>query len=751
MASASPSGAPENEDRNANKRRRVDTTTTTTGGSQATNGYATVSIAPANSSHIYDEGNGSEEAAAHSPSYDDFRSVVLSRSFLGRYCNTPYFAKLVTGFFVRYQVSQGVYHLFRIDQLVKAKQAYKVTGVWTDPSRQTSTRSMLRCFDVSNDPPTEARLCLDRVSNSPPTEEEYKTALRILEKATRSRADDLRRELGLSSIVPTDQNADRYTLEKAGKLRWYGPLTKDILYSLKDSRDRILRDQENGAGAYIVTEEKTQVPWGCVQPEMPKHEVKIVLRSWIANSTAVGAEPDDISLPKQASSSDADINRYSPGMNDEIQKYAGEYAYLFLHSKSDELCLFDATADYGYDELQPEITAWRGAREILGYVPLNYFKYAIVARLEFTGSVADDSVDDLPPSARKGGLRLETVEKYGSVEYPEYKTKYPSASDEQLNTFTAVAASSKPWEKRTTREKYRTLNSRVQVFFLDIDILLRLGQVKNNVIRRTARRFGQKVGASTRVWPSGVLWMGEKSLMSLQDENTVSHQGVNFSRVVREIFRSANCAYQYPFVYPRRRGNFVRLYHGTSVDNAIGVLKSGFTKPRCKKIEQCKRGDCCCQMEGFGIYLGRREKGLIFAARSRASLPKDYNTLLKEAQEEHYRRTGSSVTLRLHTDSTDNIVQNHSNGAAIIETITDLGHCKVAQNEPDPSGIRSGPHGEIRKFLDHNGTWYAWEGYDSLYLRDNSQPASNTAEWCVVDPCRVHIHAVHIIPVPENR
>jgi len=105
-------------------------------------------------------------------------------------------------------------------------------------------------------------------------------------------------------------------------------------------------------------------------------------------------------------------------------------------------------------------------------------------------------------------------------------------------------------------------------------------------------------------------------------------------------------------------------------------------------------------MEGFGVYFGKKDKALKFATR------------------------------RAEYDA----VKGCSMGALIVVDV-DLGWCKQAETEPCPCGCGM-------KYVDHLGSWYARDGYDSLYVTDNSMPASATAEWCVADPSRVRIVAV---------
>jgi hypothetical protein len=64
----------------------------------------------------------------------------------------------------------------------------------------------------------------------------------------------------------------------------------------------------------------------------------------------------------------------------------------------------------------------------------------------------------------------------------------------------------------------------------------------------------------------------------------------------------------------------------------------------------------------------------------------------------------------------------------------DLGHCKTAKRVP------CGHSPDCKSnFVDHAGMWYAREGYDSVFVPDNSKPATSTKEWCVVDVSRIKV------------
>jgi hypothetical protein len=67
-----------------------------------------------------------------------------------------------------------------------------------------------------------------------------------------------------------------------------------------------------------------------------------------------------------------------------------------------------------------------------------------------------------------------------------------------------------------------------------------------------------------------------------------------------------------------------------------------------------------------------------------------------------------------------------------LTACVDLGHVKVACDCPCPCGCGKG-------FVDHPGLWYTAQGYDSLYVRDASLPATRYREWAVADPLRCDV------------
>jgi hypothetical protein len=154
--------------------------------------------------------------------------------------------------------------------------------------------------------------------------------------------------------------------------------------------------------------------------------------------------------------------------------------------------------------------------------------------------------------------------------------------------------------------------------------------------------------------------------------------------------------------FPARCGaHYMIAFHGTSEELANRIALSGIARPLCRQVVACSMGQCDCEMEGYGVYLADHEKAAHYASR-RANFDKN-------------KRGG------------------------VIAFLVDIGHCKVGLPEPCKCGCvewkgRGNPNPVM--YLDHAGRWYTNEGFDTLYLRDNSMPATRAREWCVADPAR---------------
>ncbi len=81
----------------------------------------------------------------------------------------------------------------------------------------------------------------------------------------------------------------------------------------------------------------------------------------------------------------------------------------------------------------------------------------------------------------------------------------------------------------------------------------------------------------------------------------------------------------------------------------------------------------------------------------------------------------------------------------VLKCNVDLGHCKTATWEPCPA-----PHKCNKSYVDHLGYWSTRQGYDSVYLRPKSLPATHTEEWCVADPARVTLRSFKYVTLESK-
>ena len=190
------------------------------------------------------------------------------------------------------------------------------------------------------------------------------------------------------------------------------------------------------------------------------------------------------------------------------------------------------------------------------------------------------------------------------------------------------------------------------------------------------------------------------------------------------------------------------------------------------RVRLLQLGDCECQMLGFGVYFADKQKATEFALKRAEILPfagkscgaliecKVMNTrhahtwvycvllilLYKMLLAEHKQYCCLSLLLLCafsvfctlnYTESTILVVLLRVPPSLLVCMAlslvqVDLGNMKTAHREPCP-------HGCGKDFVDHGGAWYAWDGYDSLFVPDNSMPATRVKEWCVADPHRILI------------
>jgi len=147
----------------------------------------------------------------------------------------------------------------------------------------------------------------------------------------------------------------------------------------------------------------------------------------------------------------------------------------------------------------------------------------------------------------------------------------------------------------------------------------------------------------------------------------------------------------------------MELFHGTTLENAIKILNTGFnTSHYCNKhpcINKALYPDvetCVCCMFGECVSFAQYDKAVGFAKR----------TSLR------YERGVPG---------------------AVIKCLVDMGKMKTAIRVPcECCGT---------PYVDHRGKWS--EEYDSIYCPPNSLPAARRPEWGVKNPARIKILSIH--------
>jgi len=160
-----------------------------------------------------------------------------------------------------------------------------------------------------------------------------------------------------------------------------------------------------------------------------------------------------------------------------------------------------------------------------------------------------------------------------------------------------------------------------------------------------------------------------------------------------------------PQLFPRRNGNdshIVELFHGTSLAMASAIAGRGFHRVQCRLTGACaERPSCQCNLLGSGVYLSDRAKA------------------------EH-------ISLQFGVFD----AKRNATVAAVIRVRVDLGLLKVAAAHP-PCSCGCG-----MPFADHHGVFHTVQGFDSLFVRDNSFGAVQQREWIVADPTRCFVIGV---------
>lgn len=78
-----------------------------------------------------------------------------------------------------------------------------------------------------------------------------------------------------------------------------------------------------------------------------------------------------------------------------------------------------------------------------------------------------------------------------------------------------------------------------------------------------------------------------------------------------------------------------------------------------------------------------------------------------------------------------------------ITACVDIGNVKVAGSCPCPCGCG-------KPYVDHPGFWFGCQGYDSLYTRDRSVPATKFCEWAIADPLRADVLRLTLVAAVDT-
>jgi len=267
-------------------------------------------------------------------------------------------------------------------------------------------------------------------------------------------------------------------------------------------RARVIRDHQVGRHCFVdgVT------PWG----QDASHRSIVVLRSWVsepgdtidARNRAKEAlrkkTADERSGPAKESTEEADYfkvcladlpvagDNYASGPSRWSEKWRGEFQFLMAYSQTPDTSDLQASssgsdgvpgpvsmlhiqADPVYDELQPDITAWRALRKSLGDdIQLQMFRSSIIAHFDCRRQTSNPQV--------------------GS----EAMGKSSSSSSSSSSFCTLPAPSAKAGETRS-------IQGNTQVFFVDGDALMRAGAFK---ITPSLPHFAVQTSAGQNLCPN---------------------------------------------------------------------------------------------------------------------------------------------------------------------------------------------------------------------------------------------------------
>ena len=418
------------------------------------------------------------------------------------------------------------------------------------------------------------------------------------------------------------------------------------------------------------------------------------------------------------------------------EKFRGQFSFLMKASLGSQgrleagLLGGKTQAAPDHDEHKPEVTAWRALRDtpfaVKEELTLERFCSAVLAMRGLAGSTAGGAGPSpagtaaAPASGRRDPMLMPGKTRSGTPAAQAGGAAHFSAFEGDVLGFRAVdEAAAEQWAARTSGI------SAVQVFLVDLDALARLG-----CIRYTCGDLPQPPSTDPPQWAC----VSETAVCSAPAADAAPTQApVLVKQPVLSMLQSPNMFLDHPGLGggPAGRENEIILYHGCGVTAATSIVATGFRRPVCRKMQlTCQQGMCLCQMQGMGVYFARMDKALNFSAR-KASVDVDVPALKAAAQ-------AAGVPVVAAFPETGEGPLSFSVGI-LLQCRVRLGRCKLQGKVRDPV-YSDTPQGKV--FTDHTGRWNAWEGYDSLYIRDNSRPACAVAEWAVSDPGRCTVRAV---------
>jgi hypothetical protein len=208
-------------------------------------------------------------------------------------------------------------------------------------------------------------------------------------------------------------------------------------------------------------------------------------------------------------------------------------------TKRSLLVLPKTEAAFHSDELQPEVTSWR-----------------ILVKM------------------------MDESESATALSVPAYLPSVLCTFSEKQSLFHSAAGAA-------SHRKCRIVDDSHQVVVVDIDRLVRgklVPDSDSSLAVGVSTTVAHPVDAST--FPNGLVYVPESALKSACEAGiSGEYCGVAIDPVA---LSALSTQFENPAIFPKRRGNFVTLYHGTSPNRVGDILQTGFLRPACRQLPQCK-------------------------------------------------------------------------------------------------------------------------------------------------------------------